>query len=88
MIPFLASLPRRPVLAYLSPAVLLALILVRLGCANFAFAMNAFPGTAAHGLHLFVGIFMGARRVRLSLRPRRARDGSHVSDVVEFGSLR
>ncbi|WP_052409427.1 hypothetical protein [Paraburkholderia oxyphila] len=89
MMPFPASVPLRPVLAYLSPAVLLALILVRWGRANFAFAMIAFPGTVAHELqHFIVGYFVGARPVRLSLWPRRARDGSYVFGVVEFENLR
>jgi hypothetical protein len=89
MLAFLTDVPLRPLLAYLAPAVLLAVALLRWGRANFAFAMVAFPGTLAHELlHFTVGFFVGARPVRLSLWPRRASNGSYVFGVVVFENLR
>jgi hypothetical protein len=81
--------PIRPIVAYLVPATLGALILARWRRANLAFALLSLLGTLAHELlHFIIGFLAFARPVRLSLWPHRAADGSYCFGMVVFENLR
>ncbi|WP_244111956.1 hypothetical protein [Burkholderia diffusa] len=74
---------------YLVPAVAGSLMISRFSRAGALSAFVCSPATLAHELlHLVIGYLTFARPVRLTLWPRRTRDGLYVYGAVEFENLR
>lgn len=87
--PALDHVAIRPIAAYLTPAVLGALLLARCARGNALFALIALPGTLAHELlHFLVGFVTLARPVSLSVWPQHTQGGSYVLGEVLFENLR
>ncbi|CAE6841650.1 hypothetical protein [Paraburkholderia aspalathi] len=79
----------RAIAAYLTPAILGAVLLARFARGNAFFALVSLPGNLAHELlHFCLGFVTFARPVSLSVWPRRAQDGSYVFGSVLFENVR